>query len=62
MKRGAQRTKKTETTMGLDYYEILSLQRTATTADVQKAYRKLGKTVLPCDNRSSDVLSEPPVR
>jgi len=27
--------------MGLDYYEILSLQRTATTADVQKAYRKL---------------------
>ncbi len=27
--------------MGLDYYELLGLQRTATTGDVQKAYRKL---------------------
>ncbi|QDZ23738.1 DnaJ-like protein [Chloropicon primus] len=43
--------------MGLDYYEILSLQRTATTADVQKAYRKLALKHHPDRTSSEDSVA-----
>ena len=40
--------------MGLDYYSILGLQRTATLSDVQKAYRKLALKHHPDRSSSKD--------
>ena len=42
--------------MGKDYYEILNLTRSATLADVKKAYRKLSLKHHP--DRSDDPKSE----